>query len=288
MLPAALFLGAVAISAGRSWVDREVARQVQERALAAPAPVVVATPAASPQMATVVVAAQPLRYGTEITASQLKEIPWAAGDLPTGAFARVSEVFADKQRRAALAAIEPNEPLLASKITGPGQRANLAALIHEDMKAVTVRVDDVVGVAGFVLPGDMVDVILTRAPEKADATSDVILQDIRVLAVDQLTDAQTSKPSIARAVTLEVATQQAQRLAVAQQVGTLTLALRAAGQRSAEAPLRVTASQLSATPAPAAPEAAAPQRSTQTTIGVTRRSERHEYTVPRDGGSLAQ
>jgi pilus assembly protein CpaB len=187
-----------------------------------------------------------------------------------------------------LAAIEPNEPLLASKITGPGQRANLAALIHEDMKAVTVRVDDVVGVAGFVLPGDMVDVILTRAPEKADATSDVILQDIRVLAVDQLTDAQTSKPSIARAVTLEVATQQAQRLAVAQQVGTLTLALRAAGQRSAEAPLRVTASQLSATPAPAAPEAAAPQRSTQTTIGVTRRSERHEYTVPRDGGSLAQ
>ena len=287
MLPAALFLGAVAVSAGRNWVDREVARQLGERVAAAP------STAVAPTMATLVVAAQPLRYGAEVTRGSLKEMPWPAGDLPAGAFAKIDQVLADKQRRLALAAIEPNEPLLATKITGPGQRANLAALLGEGMKAVTVRVDDVVGVGGFVLPGDMVDVILTREAGKGDAVSDVILQNLRVLAIDQIADAQSAKPAVARAVTLEVATEQAQRLAVARQVGALSLALRPAGERAAEAAGRVRAADLvspSSAPTPVVaageetPIAAAPAPSNaQATVGVIRGAARQEYTVPNVG-----
>lgn len=291
MLPAALFLGAVAVSAGRNWIDREVARQVRNHEASAP------EAAAAPPMATLVVAAQPLRYGAEVTRGSLKEMPWPAGELPAGAFAKIDQLFADKQRRLALAAVEPNEPLLATKITGPGQRANLAALLGEGMKAVTVRVDDVVGVGGFVLPGDMVDVILTREAGKGDAVSDVILQNLRVLAIDQIADAQTAKPAVARAVTLEVATDQAQRLAVARQVGALSLALRAAGERAEEAASRVRAADLvagssapSSAPSPlaaalAAAAAAAPAApgQLQATVGVIRGAARQEYTVPNVG-----
>lgn len=290
MLPAALFLGAVAVSAGRNWIDREVAQRVSAYEASATGP---ARPTA---MATLVVAAQPLRYGAELTRGSLKEIAWPAGDLPQGAFSKIDQLFADKQRRLALAAIEPNEPVLSPKITGPGQRANLAALLGEGMKAVTVRVDDVVGVGGFVLPGDMVDVILTRESGKGDAVSDVILQNLRVLAIDQLADQQSAKPAVARAVTLEVATEQAQRLAVARQVGALSLALRAAGEREAEEARRVRAADLVSSssaptpgPSPIATAVAAAVASssappaTQATVGVIRGVARQEYTVPNVG-----
>ena len=91
-------------------------------------------------------------------------------------------------QRIVLAAIEPNEPVLALKITGAGQRATLSALVGRGMKAVTIRVNDVEGVGGFVLPGDRVDVVLTRQIDKALATTEVVLQNASVLAVDQIAD----------------------------------------------------------------------------------------------------
>jgi pilus assembly protein CpaB len=97
------------------------------------------------------------------------------------------------------------------------------------MKAVTIRVNDVEGVAGFVLPGDRVDVMLTRQQDKAVAAADVVLQNVRVLAIDQLADERTEKPSVVKAVTLEVEVTAAQKLALAATVGTLSLALRKAG-----------------------------------------------------------
>jgi pilus assembly protein CpaB len=93
------------------------------------------------------------------------------------------------------------------------------------MKAVTIRVNDVEGVAGFVLPGDHVDVVLTRQQDKT-AASDVVLQNVKVLAIDQIADERAEKPSIAKAVTLEVEVTAAQKLALAATVGTLSLALR--------------------------------------------------------------
>jgi pilus assembly protein CpaB len=150
---------------------------------------------------TVVVAAKPLRFGVELGAMSLREVAWPEEAVPAGAFSKVADLTAS--RRVVLTAIETNEPVLASKITGSGQRATLSAVLADGMKAVTIRVNDVEGVAGFVLPGERVDVMLTRQQDKS-AAADVVLQNVRVLAVDQLADERTEKPSVAKAVTLEV------------------------------------------------------------------------------------
>ena len=100
--------------------------------------------------------------------------------------------------------MEPNEAVLASKVTGPGERATLSAVLDPGMTAVTVRVNDVEGVAGFILPGDHVDVMLTRQGEKNSAATDVVIDNAQVLAIDQLADEKADKPSVVKAVTLEV------------------------------------------------------------------------------------
>ena len=86
--------------------------------------------------------------------------------------------------------------MLALKVTGAGQRATLSALVGPGMKAVTIRVNDVEGVGGFVLPGDRVDVALTRQIDKTSATTEVVLQSANVLAIDQSADERTTKASV--------------------------------------------------------------------------------------------
>src|SRR5215218_1525031 len=139
---------------------------------------------------TIVVANRPLRFGSELSARSLREVPWPEEALPAGSFSKISELT--EGRRIALTAIDVNEPVLNSKITGAGQRATLSAVIQEGMKAVTIRVNDVDGVGGFVLPGDHVDVVLTRQGDKNSASNDVVLQSARVLAIDQLADERSS------------------------------------------------------------------------------------------------
>jgi pilus assembly protein CpaB len=192
---------------------------------------------------TIVVAAKALRYGNELAAPSLREIAWPEGALPAGAFASIGDVLKDG-KRIVLAAIEPNEPVLSVKITGAGQRATLSALVQPGMKAVTIRVNDVDGVGGFVLPGDHVDVALTRQVDKENASTQVVLQDVRVLAVDQSADQRTANAAVAKSATLEVDTVGAQKLGLAGSVGTLSLLLRKAGETSSERPLRVTLKDL--------------------------------------------
>jgi pilus assembly protein CpaB len=112
---------------------------------------------------TIVVAAVPLKFGDVLSPDKLREIAWSANSLPAGAFKTTAQLV-DKEgnNRQALQAIGANEPVLATKITGPGQRATLSAVLAEGMRAVSIRVNDVLGVAGFVFPGDRVDVLLTR------------------------------------------------------------------------------------------------------------------------------
>jgi pilus assembly protein CpaB len=145
------------------------------------------------------------------------------------------------------------------------------------MKAVTIRVNDVEGVAGFVLPGDRVDILLTRTGEKNNAVNDVVIQDVRVLAVDQLADQRAEKPSVVKAVTIEVDPTEGQKVALAATVGTLSLLLRKAGDIAGRDTRRVTARDLMTAPA---------QESHFVTIGVMRPSkgERVEYTVPVEEG----
>jgi pilus assembly protein CpaB len=275
MLVMAIVFGAMAIIAGQKYLERQSSRLREAQVVAKAAPT-----------RTVVVAALPFRFGTELTKQHLREVPWPEGAVPKGVFGKVDEIIDGKTRRVALAAVEENEPILGAKITGPGQRGSLAAVIEAGMKAATVRVNDVNGVAGFVLAGERVDVLLIRNLEKGEAYADVLLQNVKVLAVDQNADERADKPALVKAVTLEVTTGEAQKLALAGTVGSLALALRSAGVAGIESSRRVSIEDLSR-PAPAPPQpvltsAAEPVRelSRTATVGVIRGMKRQEYSVP--------
>ncbi|CDX20150.1 Flp pilus assembly protein CpaB [Mesorhizobium plurifarium] len=204
--------------------------------------------ASSGQASTVVVAAVALKFGDALTADKLREIAWPAGAVPAGAFKTVKEAMAGDGARQALQAISVNEPILASKITGAGQRATLSAVLGEGMKAVSIRVNDVLGVAGFVFPGDRVDVLLTRNVRGDDGADrsfvDVLLQSVKVLAVDQVADESKENPQVVKAVTVEVSTKDAQKLTLAAGAGQLSLALRQAAGNKGEVNERVTLADL--------------------------------------------
>jgi pilus assembly protein CpaB len=227
-------------------------------------------------MQTVVVAKQPLRFGTELNASMLEEVPWPAATMPSGAFSKISDVL-HGGRRVVLTAIEPNEAVLSLKITGPGQRATLSALVKPGMKAVTIRVNDVEGVGGFVLPGDRVDVVLTRQIDKGSATTEVVLQNARVLAVDQSADERAAKAAVAKSVTLEVSTVEAQKVWLASSVGNLSLLLRKAGETAESKTRKITLNDLSSN------EAVNTDKVATATVVVTRAAAKQEYTVPVEG-----
>jgi pilus assembly protein CpaB len=230
---------------------------------------------------TIVVAKESLRFGTEINAAMLQEVPWPADAVPSGAFAHINDIVSGG-RRVVLAALEANEPVLALKITGAGQRATLSALVKPGMKAVTIRVNDVEGVGGFVLPGDHVDVVLTRQVEKGSATSEVVLQNTKVLAIDQSADERSFKAAVAKSVTLEVDTLEAQKIWLASSVGSLSLLLRKAGETAQMKTRKITLNDLGNN------EPVGAEKSTTTTVVVTRASSKQDYTVPVEGGTLAE
>ena len=155
-----------------------------------------------------------------------------------------------------------------------------AAVLHDGMKAVTIRVTDIEGVAGFVLPGDRVDIALTRLDGKGGATTDVVLQDAQVLAIDQSADERAATPSVAKSVTLEVDTTAAQKLDLAASLGTLSLLLRKAGDTSAPKSARVSLNDLFSD---IAASLGAGARSTAV-ITVKRGTQKEDYSVPVEGG----
>ncbi|MBV9261616.1 MAG: Flp pilus assembly protein CpaB, partial [Pseudolabrys sp.] len=123
MIAFAVVFGLLAVFIAQSWLNGQAARQV-----AGPAP-------RQAPVKTIVVAKQPLRFGAQLEAEMLREVSWPGNDLPTGSFAKISDVLSGGPRLV-LAAVEPNEPLLAVKVTGAGQRATLSALVGPGMKAV--------------------------------------------------------------------------------------------------------------------------------------------------------
>lgn len=197
------------------------------------------------QLARIVVATQELDFGTKLTSQNVRLQNWPASSVPQGAFRSIPDVL--KDNRVALRAMVPGEPVLASNVSGLDGRATLAALLPEGMRAVSIPVDAVNGVAGFVLPGTMVDVLLTRRIEgegasSDDLRSDLLLENVQVLAVDQLANDKEGKPKVSRTATLSVTPYDAQRLSIARKLGTLSLTLRrvesaAMGDAAATGPL---------------------------------------------------
>jgi len=279
MIGVAVLFGLFAVFLAQSWLNGQA--EMRLRNLEAQK-----KPAATQ---TIVVATKPLRFGNELSSSSLREIAWPEESIPAGAFRRIADIVDAGGRRVVLSAIESNEPVLSTKITGPGQRATLSATLQDGMRAVTIRVNDVEGVAGFVLPGDRVDVALTRQKDSNGnnhSSSDVVLQNTRVLAIDQIADDRNDKPAVVKAVTLEVDTAGAQKLSLAASVGTLSLMLRRAGESTVEATRVITLSDL------AAGDVAPTQERSFANIKVFRvgkdqKINREDYSVPAEGAGSA-
>src|SRR5262252_4166595 len=240
----------------------------------------------------IVIAAEPLAYGAVVTAENVNEVPWYTNTLPEGAFATKDDLLKGG-RRIVLSALNRGEPILSSRVTGAGQRASLAALLEDGKRAVTVRVDDVRGVAGFVLPGDFVDLVMIadEPSSKRQSYSDILLEHLKVLAIDQIASEGEEKPTVARAVTLEVSKEQAQKILLATNVGKLSLILSRPNESAGDPNRRIGERDIGrivpepvrpVAPPPPPPVAAAPAPpSNQVKITIMRNGEAKEYSVTR-------
>ena len=236
----ALILAGLAVLAARNWLAAE------RQQIVSSVPEVTQSESGKPKN-TVVVAAEQIGFGERLIPNKVREIEWAGDIVPQGGFTKIEELIIDdseENARFALTTIQVGEPVLSSKVTVPGQRAKMSTALTPGMKAISIRVNDVLGVAGFVLPGDRVDVLLTRG-SGGSAFVDVLLQGVKVLAIDQIADDRKDQPSVVRTVTFEVNTEEAQKLVLAGNVGTLSLALRNVASSDIEQIDRVTLGDLS-------------------------------------------
>jgi pilus assembly protein CpaB len=171
----------------------------------------------------VVVAAQDVPAGVKLTDQYLRKVDWPKASLIKGAVSEPA-VF---HGRVAAHAINAGEPILESRLAGEGTRPGLTALIANGKRAMTVKVNEVIGVAGFALPGNYVDILVTATVNGSPPLSRIVLERVLVLAVAQdhhIKD--ESKPKVVGAVTLEVTPEQAERLDLARSVGSLSMILR--------------------------------------------------------------
>ncbi len=255
MLGLAMLLAIASVFMARTWIQNQIqpVAQVDQK----------------PQVETtkILVAASQLKYGNKIHREHLRLVDWPVSAVPEGAFRSYEEILGKETKdgaplkgRIVLRSIEVNEPILATKITGLGGRASLSMLISPGMRATTIRVNDVNGVAGFVLPGDRVDILLTRDPKGGgrkggkNLTTDILLQNMKVLGIGQDANEDRSKPAVVKAVTLEVTTTQAQKLTLAARLGSLSLALRNVNTVDAFEPVSITARDLKVGEANQAPD----------------------------------
>ncbi|NTZ41957.1 Flp pilus assembly protein CpaB [Altererythrobacter sp. SALINAS58] len=310
ILGIALFFGLVAVYLANSYfsgVEQQQARVAKEQ-----------------ELARIVVATQDLGFGGQLSSTNLRLANWPADTVPAGAFRSVEEATAGG--RVALRPIVAGEPILSSKVSGEGGRATLSSVLPEQMRAVSIPIDAVTGVSGFVRAGDVVDVMLTRQiPGEGASASDmfttVVLENVQVLAVDQTANESETAPAVGKTATVQTDIYGAQKLTLANKLGSLSLALRnvedqmlggsgtvlprdlggrglfiparrsgASAPAAAPAPQTVVYAEPRSTPtrgsqAASQPAAAvAPRRPTGPTMQVVRGTENEEVEVNRYGG----
>lgn len=180
----------------------------------------------------VVVAGKDIPAGTTITDTVIKEgivkvTPWPKASVPAGSFSSPQQVIGKVVKVKAVA----GEPLLGSRMAGEG--AGLTVRLTPGQRAMAVKVDEIIGVSGFITPDDRVDVIATVVPPGKTAQdeklSKIVLQNKRVLSVAQSVEQKDGKAQVARSITLEVTPEEAEKLSIAQLQGEVILALRAVG-----------------------------------------------------------
>jgi len=218
-----------------------------------------ATAASQPQgVETIVVAAVNMNMAETITSQHVKLLPWPAKSVPSGAV----RTLADAEGRVVRGSIVAGEPLLEAKLAPQlaGKGGLMPMLVPEGQRGVTIKVDDAVRETGFVLPNSRVDVLVSMAKERAsqERISKVILQDVTVLAAGQTVELRDNKPVTVTTVTLALQPGQAERLALAQSEGKLTLAMRNLRDTEIVHTKGVTAATLLSDAAPVASSAPAP------------------------------
>ena len=176
----------------------------------------------------IVVASADIGQGTRLVAANLQLLDWPAGSVPPGAITDIAQL----ENRISRADIGRGEPVLESKLAPPGTTGGLSAVVAAGKRAMTVRVNDVVGVAGFALPGNYVDILVNLESTALDngarqpSISKIVLERILVLAVAQESNRDDTKPRVVNAVTLELAPDQVEKLDLARSIGSLSLVLR--------------------------------------------------------------
>ncbi|MGK6305998.1 Flp pilus assembly protein CpaB [Variovorax sp. DT-64] len=213
----------------------------------------------------VVVAVVDIELGSRINPQMLSTIDWPSGSVPVGAFKEMKDV----QERVAKVSLLRGEAILEGKLAPIGTQGGLSAVISPGKRAMTVRVNDVVGVAGFALPGNFVDVVVNAQQDKGKGEenrqiSKTVLEHVLVLAVAQEAGRDDTKPKVVSAVTLELSLEDSEKLDLARSVGTLSLVLRNQVDKDKVQTAGITKSQLFGekqilpvsltVPAPAAPK----------------------------------
>lgn len=208
----------------------------------------------------IAVATVEIPLGSAITPEMVHLVEWPQANLPPGNFGEVEKLHG----RVVTGTVQRGEPLIEARLAAAGTKGGLSAVVPQGKRAMTVRVNDVVGVAGFALPGTFVDVMVNTQTEGAKANdrdrtiSKIVLDRILVLAVAQEADRDSTKPKVVNAVTLEVTPPQAELLDLARSVGTLSLVLRNQSESAAATTLGATKELLLGTgkPPPEPPAAA--------------------------------
>lgn len=202
-----IIFGLGAVFFAKQWMDRQMQPQTEVEVV---------------EREPVVVAVQEITAGSVIEeqhlTTKLLEVDWRSEEQFTNVEELLGQVVATT--------IFTGEIVTLPRLSTPGEGSTLAALIPENKRAVTIRVNDVIGVAGFLLPGNRVDVLNTIKYSDTSANTITVLKDIKVLAVDQTAKTKENKPVIVRAVTLEVSPKQAERLLTARSRGEIQLTLR--------------------------------------------------------------
>jgi pilus assembly protein CpaB len=181
----------------------------------------------------VVVAARDIEIGTALTPPMLELVDWPRQSVPPGAFNNIEALLekpGQNPARVVRLSLQRGEPVLETKLAAVGAKAGLAAIVSEGKRAMTVSVNEIVGVAGFALPGNYVDILLNTQDENVKTAdryiSKIVLEHVLVLAIAQTAKRDETTPRVVSAVTLEVTPAEAEKIDLARSVGTLTLVLR--------------------------------------------------------------
>ncbi len=229
------------------------------------------------EISQIVVARSDIEFGQPLGSHMLTTQPWPSGAVPLGAFTDINQAVSAMvgEERRVLTHIYAGEMILQSKLSQPGEKVTLVQKLGANTRAVAIKVDAVTAVGGFVTPGDFVDIVLTQS--SGGMRAGTILQNIRVIGVDQQSGENTDQPVVARTVTVEVTPDQGQRLALAQSAGTLSLTLRSLNAVQDEVLDLVELGDLFIVEEPVTPEATVVRRAP--TITVRRGTQAEEVSL---------